>query len=148
MLVAAFFLHAIVGTLWLRFGLSDHLAWVVWVAVSVAGAHIGLSAATSCSMLTDRQRPPSSRKRMHLVLKWASGGMLLTAALIHVTAGLTGRTPEARCFLLAVVALLTWHSFVGAKSLLKDLGIPTRLKGSLRALMITVAAVVCLALLL
>ncbi|WP_172136738.1 hypothetical protein [Adlercreutzia sp. ZJ473] len=148
MLVAAFFLHAIVGTLWLRFGFSDHLAWVVWVAVGVAGAHIGLSAATSRSMLTDRQRPPSRRKRMHLVLKWASGGMLLAAALIHMAAGLTGRAPEARCFLLVVVALLTWHCLVGAKSLLKDLDIPTRLKGSLRALMITVAAVVCLALLL
>ncbi|WP_165056448.1 MULTISPECIES: hypothetical protein [unclassified Adlercreutzia] len=146
-IVAAFFLHAIMGALWLRFGFSDHLAWVAWIAAGVAGAHVGLSAATSYSMMADRRRPPSSRKKAHLALKWASGGMLLAAALIHVAAGLTGGALDARCFLLIVLALLTWHCFVGAKSLLKDLGIPIRHKGGLRALMAMAAAVACLALL-
>ncbi len=148
MLVAAFFLHAIVGVLWLRFGFSDHLAWLVWVAVILACVHIGLSAATGYSMLTDKQRPPSRRKKAHLILKWASGGMLFAAALIHVIAGLTGGAIGTRCLLLVVISLLTWHCFVGTKSLLKDLNAPRQRRKGLRVLMVVLAAVICLVLLL
>ncbi|WP_166079529.1 hypothetical protein [Xiamenia xianingshaonis] len=140
-LVAAFFGHALFGVLRLHGDFAGQGAWLVWIVVGLMGAHVGLSAATSRSMLADEQRPPSTRKKRHLALKWVSGAALLAVALFHMAFGLVGGAEGFRIVLLAVLVLLAWHCLVGVKSLLKDLGLPKELRGAVRTLLAVAAAV-------
>lgn len=98
--------------------------------------HVPLCVLTSCAMLSDAARPPSARKKRHLLLKWASGGFLLAAAVAHMLMAEKSARPECDpAFLLAtllVSGILAWHLSVGVKSLLKDLGLDRTYRNGLR----------------
>jgi hypothetical protein len=83
-IVVFFLVHAALGSLSGLFGLKSPLAWLVWVGVALIAAHIVVSVVTSREQLSDVEHPPSVRKKRHLVLKWATGGLLAAAAIAHI----------------------------------------------------------------
>ena len=83
---------------------------------------------TTYLMFTDEARPPSSRKRAHQWLKWATGGALALVAAFHALCPVGQLAPA----LLAVLAAPLWHAYVGCKSLVRDLGLPHRRGGPLQ----------------
>lgn len=110
---------------------------LVWIGIAGIGAHVVLSVATSYTMLTDTQRPPSTKKKQHLVLKWASGIALCIAACVHAL----GLFPGNERVLASIVAvLIAWHSWVGTRSLLKDLSLPREWKTAIRICICITAA--------
>ena len=76
-----FFAHAAFGVTAEHFAIPRSLMLLVWVGVAVCAAHVVLSALTSREMLLDTVRPPSLKKKRHLVLKWVSGIVLLLELL-------------------------------------------------------------------
>ena len=128
-IVAFFIAHGILGCALLAFGFNDALSVAVWAGVGVAGLHVVLCVATSAYQLTDTVRPPSVHKKRHLALKWFTGVLLAAAVLVHVLCfRVFGESGEALTVvgglaIAVVAALLSAHVCVGAKSLLKDVGI-------------------------
>lgn len=145
-LLVFFFAHAALGALSEHAAIPRSLMFFIWFAVAVSVAHIALSAGTSVEMLRNKERPPSPRKRRHLVLKWMSGAALLVVAILHCQCDLVPIADIAvSCVLLG---LLCVHGWIGARSLLCDLGLSTRLKPALRVSLclaaLAIAAVLCL----
>ena len=62
-----FFAHAAFGVTAEHFVIPRSLILLVWVGVAVCAAHVVLSALTSREMLLDTVRPPSLKKKRHLV---------------------------------------------------------------------------------
>ena len=105
----------------------------VGVAVLLVSAVKALiSVFTSREQLTDVERPPSARKKRHLALKWATGGLLLAAAAVHVVvmrtwgAAAAQSTATGAVLTIVLATVLAIHLCVGSKSVLKDLGIDRR----------------------
>lgn len=139
-IITAFFLvHATLGSLDLHVELPSNLAWTVWVGAALAAIHIALCGATSVSMLTDQKRPPSSKKKRHLALKWATGVLLLAVAAPHALEyfGSDRTLPLAIALVIAVAA----HACIGAKSLLKDLSLPRTWRPTFRIVVCALTAV-------
>ena len=158
-LIGALALHAIGNSL--RMGGIDAPAFelLAWAGAVVALAHVALCVATSAAMLTDTQRPPSARKRQHLVVKWVTGIALGLVAGLHIAASqgalggvlaaLSGSGVTARLLILAVVVAMGMHLWTGARSLLKDVDLPRAWKPYVRGaiVVVTLALVVVLLLL-
>jgi succinate dehydrogenase hydrophobic anchor subunit len=138
--------HALLGCLSLLFGLPKTFAASIWLGVALASLHVLLCVATSKLMLGDQERPPSKKKRRHLLLKWLSGAALAAFAALHVLVRPDGllalSRPAYTAALLALVAALAAHVFIGSKSLLKDLGLARRLRTPLR-LAVGLASAAC-----
>lgn len=134
----AFLAHALLGGVSAVTGYTSGLIWLVWVFAALAVAHIVASGVTSHEQLTDAERPPSVRKKRHLLLKWVTGGLLLVVACVHVL--LPRETWSAIAVTVALAAVLAVHVCVGSKSLLKDLGIDRRYKMVFRVVVCTIAA--------
>ena len=68
--IAVFFLaHSALGTASLFIeGLVNSVPWLGWAMFGAAGAHVLASVGATALMLTDIERPPSSRKKRHFVL--------------------------------------------------------------------------------
>ena len=84
--IAVFFLaHSTLGvaSLFVK-GLANSVPWLVWTMFGAAGAHVLASVGATALMLTDTERPPSSRKKRHFVLKWATGAVLAAAIAVHL----------------------------------------------------------------
>ena len=149
-IVVFFLVHAALGSLSGLFGLKSPLAWLVWVGVALIAAHIVVSVVTSREQLSDVEHPPSVRKKRHLALKWATGGLLAAAAIAHIatmwTWGAEAVQSAASGAALTVVlsAVLAVHLCVGSKSLLKDLGIDRRYKTAFRVIVCILAALFAL----
>lgn len=138
-----FFGHAIMGGLSKGApGLIDHAApeALIWGFAVVAALHIVASVATTYFMFTDTVRPPSTKKRVHQWLKWATGALLAVVALGHALCPDGDLAP----FLLATLAVLLWHTYVGCKSIVRDLRLPRPFKLGLRIASIAVACIVAL----
>ena len=137
-IITAFFLaHASFGATALHVDIPSSLAWTVWIGAALACIHVVLCIATSKSMLTDTKRPPSQKKKRHLALKWVTGALLLVVATPHAAEFFgSDRTPLLAILLLCAVAA---HSCVGAKSLLKDLGLPRAWRPAFRAIVCIIA---------
>ena len=137
--------HMVMGGLSLVVDVPRTLEPVVWAGVAALIAHIGACIVTSYQMMTDKERPPSRHKKLHLVLKWITGALLVATAAIHVAGRAWGTAPANDPTALALSAVLAifvaWHAFVGAKSLLKDLDIDRRHRNAFRIGAIAVAAV-------
>ncbi len=135
--------HVLLGAFSLIREVSRNFEFLIWLGVMLIAAHIGLSGATTAVKLTDAENPPSDRKKRHFVLKWASGAAVVVAATIHVAVQLAGYVLDSRVSLLMMVlvaTVLAWHMWVGAKSIVKDLGLPKKIKPVVRLLTTLLAA--------
>ena len=139
-IMALFLVHAALGAASMVLGFAGALSWVVWAGVGLVVVHVALSIATSREQLTDRERPPSARKKRHLALKWATGAVLAAVAAAHVV--LPKSDLVAALLMVVVAAALAVHLCVGAKSLLKDLRIDRRHKTALRVIICALLAAV------
>ena len=145
LITVAFLVHGALGSLSVAVGLPTSLAWLVWGAVILAIVHVAVSIVTSNQQLTDAERPPSARKKRHLALKWATGGLLGVAAVVHIV--LPKSSTSAAFVIVVVSVLLAIHLCVGSKSLLKDLEIDRRYKTAFRIVVCVLAAVFACAML-
>lgn len=145
-IVAFFLVHATLGTLLGLVGFLSPFTWLVWVGVALIGVHVALSIFTSREQLTDLERPPSPRKKRHLVLKWATGGLLALVAVAHVVAIRLGgmaavnSTVTGALLTACLAVVLAVHLCVGSKSMLKDLNISRRYKLAFRLVVCAFAA--------
>ena len=129
-LIAVFFVaHSLLGGLEALVPLTSPPALVMWVGIGAVALHVIASIVTSREQLTDVDFPPSKRKKRHLALKWITGGVLLAIIAMHVacvrTFGPDAVQVSATSTLIALtlVAALTVHIWVGAKSLITDLSL-------------------------
>ena len=129
----------------MAFGLLSALSWVVWIGVGLIAVHVAMSVLTSCEQLTDHERPPSSRKKRHLALKWATGGVLAAVAIAHIVLPKSDYT--AALLMAAIAVALAVHLCVGAKSLLKDIGVDRRYRMAFRIVVCAVLVAVAIVLL-
>ncbi len=145
-IVVFFLAHATLGTLLGLIGFMSPLAWLVWAGVALVGVHVMLSIFTSREQLTDSERPPSTRKKRHLALKWATGCLLALAAVAHVVAIRLGgaavvqSTVTGALLTVSLAAVLAVHLCVGSRSLLKDLSISRGYKLAFRIVVCAFAA--------
>jgi hypothetical protein len=135
-LVCFFLSHATLRSVSLLYPIPYSFGFLVWVGIGLIAAHAALSIVTSQQMLSDKIRPPSAKKKRHLVLKWLSGLLFLLVVALHV-AGVYGGFTFSNAHASLVVALLlvlalAAHTFIGTKSLLKDLDVTRRLRVSVR----------------
>lgn len=152
--IAAFFLaHSALGTASLfAEGLVNSVPWLVWIMFGAVGVHVLASVSATCLMLTDTERPPSSRKKRHFVLKWATGAVLAAAIAVHLFCTLCpGSLPvfpnQTKVSFLLLLAALAWHVGIATKSLARDLGIGKRTRDIMRAVyVLTIFALVALVL--
>lgn len=138
LITVIFLVHGTMGSLSALFGFSSALAWVVWGAVILTGLHVAVSLATSAQQLTDREFPPSRRKKAHLALKWVTGALLAVVAIAHIV--LPKGSAAGAGVIVAVSVALAAHLCVGSKSLLKDLGISRSYKQAFRIVVCLFAA--------
>ena len=138
--IAVFFLaHSTLGTASLfAEGLTNSLPWLVWIMFGAVGVHVLASVGATCLMLTDIERPPSSRKKRHFVLKWATGVVLAAVIAVHLFCILCpGSLPvvphQIKASFLLLLAALAWHVGIATKSLARDLGIGKRTRDIMRA---------------
>jgi hypothetical protein len=152
-LVCFFLAHAALGSASLLCQIPRTFEFLIWVGVGGIAIHILLCTVTSKQMLDDKTRPPSAKKKKHLVLKWLSGTLLVLAAVLHIagfgTSPASGYHNFFLVVLLFITALLASHIYIGTKSLLKDLNmdrrykIPVRLAVCVLALAVAVAIFSC-----
>ena len=150
--IAVFFLaHSALGTAsFFVEGLVNSVPWLVWAMFGVVGAHVLASVGATALMLTDTERPPSSRKKRHFVLKWATGAVLAAAIAVHLFCILCpGSLPvfphQTKVSFLFLLAALAWHVGIATKSLARDLGIGKRTRDVMRAAyVLTVFALIAL----
>lgn len=136
--------HFVLGGISLLLPIPHALAPLIWAGAALLVAHVGVCVVTSRQMMTDKMRPPSSKKKRHLALKWATGALVAAVAIAHVA----GRAvlendpaaPASLALSAALAALVGWHACVGAKSFLKDLGLDYRYRGAFRAAACAIAA--------
>lgn len=128
-IVAFFVTHSLLGSLEAHVPLTSPPALIMWAGIGVVGAHMAASIITSREQLTDVDFPPSKRKKRHLALKWITGGILLTVVVAHIACTRAFGPDAMQAFststfvALALIAVLTVHIWVGAKSLVTDLGL-------------------------
>lgn len=144
--IAVFFLaHSTLGTAsFFVEGLVNSVPWLVWAMFGVAGAHVLASVGATALMLTDTERPPSSRKKRHFALKWATGAVLAATVAAHLFSILCpGSLPslpsQAKVLFLPLLAALAWHVGIATKSLARDLGIGKRTRDTMRAVYVLAA---------
>ncbi len=137
-LVIFFFAHAALGAFSEATGYTSNLKWIVWIFAALVIVHMSLSLATSYYMVTDTLRPPSEAKIRHLALKWASGMLLLVLAVLHMLHIANLGVP----LMIVLLGVIAWHSFVGTKSLTRDLNLSRKLRIPLRICIIVAAVAI------
>jgi hypothetical protein len=115
-----FLFHAIMGAY--TAGRVAAPLTALWAGLAGIVFHVAFCIATSVRMLTDDVRPPSRNKKRHLLLKWVTGAVLLVVLATHLPGVPIGGLARAALSAALVLALAV-HLFVGAKSLLKDVGL-------------------------
>ena len=149
-IVCFFIAHGFLGSLGPMLSLSSSMAWVVWVGMVIVAVHVVASIVTSYQQMTDKQFPPSPRKKRHLVFKWVTGILLASAVAVHVAcmrvAGLVLAAPFLpKTATVVLSGVLAWHICVGMKSLLTDVGLDKKLVNPLRVVVCVLAAAFALA---
>lgn len=138
--IAVFFLaHSTLGVASLFVeGLVNSVPWLVWIMFGAVAIHMLASVGATVLMLTDTERPPSSRKKRHFVLKWATGAVLAAAIAVHLfcilcPSSLPVVPHQIKASFLLLLAALAWHVGIATKSLARDLGIGKRTRDIMRA---------------
>ncbi len=134
--------HEVLGALSVAVSLPTGLRWLIWAGAVGIAAHVAFCVATSYWMMTDTVRPPSVHKRNHLILKWASGAMLAAMAVLHAVLGGTPYDFATSVVAAVLGIILAWHTCVGVKSALRDLGRGKQHRTAIRAVVIAATAVV------
>ena len=153
-ILCLFLLHACLGTLSGFTSLGLGLPLVLYLGMALVLVHVVTCVVTSYEQLTDTVRPPSQKKKQHLVLKWITGVILLGIACFHIVRvneldlASAIHSPIGTAVTIALIAALTWHAWTGAKSLLKDLNIDRKYRNVVRVLVSAVAVLLAGALLL
>ena len=137
-LIVFFFVHATMGSLTQIIPIQNEVEWLIWTFTALILVHAATCIATSYFMLTNTKNPPSKGKKQHLVLKWASGAVLLLFAFLHVTGAFNLYVP----IMIQLVGILAWHSYVGIKSFTKDLNMPGTLRMPIRVVLIVLAVII------
>ncbi len=138
-ILCLFLVHAVLGTFSSPLSFSAVASYVLWLGMALVGVHVVASIATSYEQLTDTVRPPSRKKRQHLLLKWVTGIVLLAVVLLHILRvreldlASAVYSPLGTAVAIALVAALAVHAWTGSKSLLKDLNIDRKYRSVLRA---------------
>lgn len=147
MLLTIFFItHELLGMLWSYSAVGKTLAFLVWAGAFMALVHVLFCVATSRSMLNDTKRPPSIKKKRHLLLKWATGSAVLVTASFHA---LQTEMPLLLFFAgMFTAAFLAVHVCTGAKSMLKDLRLSAKMRMPFKAAVIAATCAICFALVL
>lgn len=146
-IVVFFIAHSLLGGLEGIASLASPSPLIVWAGVGVIALHMLASVVTSYQQLTDAEFPPSARKKRHLLLKWATGAALALAAAAHVGCIYTfgpdavQTSVASKMVVLVLVAVLAVHSWVGAKSLVTDLGLNKGLIGVFRVVVCALSAI-------
>lgn len=144
-IVVFFVAHSLLGGMEAHIPLASPPALIMWAGIAIVGAHVVTSIVTSHEQLTDAAFPPSKRKKRHLALKWVTGGVLLAAIVAHIVCIRTfgpnavQTSSIATLVTLVLVAALTIHIWVGAKSLITDLGLSKKLVRPFRVIVCTLA---------
>ena len=143
--IAAFFLvHSTLGAAtFVVEGMSNDVPWLVWGMFGIMGVHVIASVGTTAMMLADTERPPSSRKKRHFLLKWATGTLLALVVVWHLLAAFSpdslARTAiTTRAPFLLTLAALAWHVGIATKSLARDLAISKKSRDILRGVYVIV----------
>lgn len=138
--IAVFFLaHSTLGVASLFVeGLVNSASWLVWIMFGAVGVHVLASVGATALMLTDTERPPSSRKKRHFVLKWATGAVMAATIAVHLfcilcPGNLLSFPYQIKASFLLLLAALAWHVGIATKSLARDLGIGKRTRDIMRA---------------
>ena len=139
-LVIFFFAHAIMGAAAQVGCKAEAPVALIWTFAALGITHAVACVATSFFMLTDHERPPSKKKRNHLWLKWGTGAFLLAAAALHSLGLLSAEGIAAKTSQLVVLVALAWHSFVGCKSIVRDLNMPHGVRNAMRAVIMVLTA--------
>lgn len=137
-LMVFFFVHAAMGAITQVTPIENSFKWLIWAFAALILVHAATCVATSYFMLTNTERPPSKGKKQHLVLKWVSGGILLLLALLHAFGVANLGVP----FLVVLLAVIAWHSYVGVKSFTRDLNMPGKYRLPIRITLITLAVII------
>lgn len=139
LLLAAFFAcHEVIGALYCAGWITVKVPWFVWLAVGVIVVHIALSIGTTKQMLDDKERPPSQNKKQHQAKKWMTGIAVGLLIVVHVLTDFV--TPAWAIIAILIDIALASHVCVSAKSLIKDLRMPSSWRFALRALAIAIGA--------
>ena len=136
-IVVFFLVHGLLGCTALVLGYISPFTCLVWVGMALVVVHVVASVVTSREQLTDAERPPSPRKKRHLVLKWATGAGLAVCVATHVV---LKDAYLARVAIVAVAVMLAIHLWVGSKSLLADLNIDRQFQRVFRIVVCAFAA--------
>ena len=139
-LAVFYFIHAALGATAQPGAIPESARLLVWAFSAIIVVHIFICIGTTWFMFTDQVRPPSKAKKRHQILKWATGAILLLLALAHVI----GVPIDGHIIMLALLAALAWHCYVGAKSVARDLGLPRGAKVPIRVVLIAVAVVIAI----
>lgn len=152
--VAVFFLaHSGLGTAsFFADGLVNSVPWLVWGMLGVVGVHVVASVAATVLMLTDKERPPSARKKRHFVLKWVTGALLALVIGVHLVCvifpeGIGLDASQLKVPFLLLLAALAWHVGIATKSLARDLGIGKKTRDVMRSVYVAILAAMILFLL-
>ena len=152
--IAVFFLaHSTLGvaSLFVK-GLVNSVPWLVWIMFGAVGVHVLASVGATALMLIDTERPPSSRKKRHFVLKWVTGAVLTATIAVHLfcilcPSSLPVFPHQAKASFLFLLAALAWHVGIATKSLARDLEIGKRTRDIMRVVyVLAVFALVALVL--
>ena len=142
--IAAFFLaHSTLGVASLFVeGLVNSVPWLVWIMFGAVAVHALASVGATVLMLADTERPPSSRKKRHFVLKWATGAVLAAAIAVHLffilcPSSLPVVPHQIKASFLFLLAALAWHVGIATKSLARDLEIGKRTRDIIRAVYVS-----------
>ena len=146
-LLAAFFLvHAgLAAAKICGVNLGETFKFTVWIGVGIVVLHVILSLRTTQTMFADTERPPSTKKKQHQMLKWLTGGVLLVAVLFHFPSGEGAPTAYSMALIITVAALI-WQICTGVKSLTRDLGISNTWRTAVRVVACAAAVVIVAAL--
>ena len=150
-IVSFFAVHGIFGAVSTFIDIPRNFAWLVWAGVVVIGIHVLASVVTSYQQMNDKERPPSPRKKRHLMLKWGTGALLALTAAMHIAdmqksgGSLEGAGTIGLISLLALIAIVAVHTCIGVRSLLKDIGADRDRKIAVRVVVCVVFAAIAVA---
>lgn len=135
-LLAVFFLgaHGLLGSIVALIPLDSTLSWIAWIGTAAIAVHVGLNVRVTIEKLSDPEKPPSTRKKAKIALRWATGIVLVLAIGLHVASMCTQGADAAQSTLpgvaitIALIIAIAIHVCLCMKSLIRDLGGSKELK--------------------
>lgn len=139
-ILVVFFLcvHSLLATLSFVLPLTNHFSWLVWAASAAIVIHIVLSAIVTREKLSNPEKPPSTKKKLKMGLRWATGILIAVLVCVHAASvvlfgsSAVRSTAVGKASVLALIVLVAVHVCAGVKSLVRDLGASKEQKDKLK----------------